>query len=208
MAYHLSGQGLHDCSVTLKRLSHFQALRCPMRTLAALPKAYVHLHLTARCARRRSPSGPPATACGFPHPCPPVSTPWLGVFQERYDAADGAGWVELQLDPTSFAGRLGGAAAVVGAVLEAAGLAARRFLRWRLACTRLRRAARRAPDRARDVGRLRSGHCGLASRTRCGAGGLPASSAPLGVSPRSRRTARRCPFAPQNDELDSLGALP
>jgi adenosine deaminase len=39
------------------------------------------------------------------------------------DAADGAGWLELQVDPTSYASRLGGLEAVVEAVLAGAAAA-------------------------------------------------------------------------------------
>jgi adenosine deaminase len=114
-----------------------------MRELGGLPKANLHLHLTgsmrpatlgALAARYRVPV-PPALAAGQVYG-------WE-AFQARYDAAravlrtgadlarvvaeaaadnvaDGAGWVEIQVDPTSYAERLGGLEPVVEAVLAGA----------------------------------------------------------------------------------------
>ncbi|NUP82362.1 MAG: adenosine deaminase [Nonomuraea sp.] len=114
-----------------------------MRDLRQLPKANLHLHLTgsmrpatlAELAARAGLSVPPPLPEGVAHG-------WE-AFQERYDtarsavrtsddvmrviretiadsAADGAAWVEIQIDPTSYASRLGGEAAVVETALAAA----------------------------------------------------------------------------------------
>ena len=113
------------------------------RDLRALPKANLHLHLTGAmrattlaelAARARLPL-PPPLAAGTVHG-------W-SAFQERYDlaraaircredivrvvveaaeddAAAGAGWVVIQVDPTSYAPVAGGLTGAVEAVLEGA----------------------------------------------------------------------------------------
>jgi adenosine deaminase len=112
------------------------------RGLSALPKAHLHLHLTG--AMR------PATlrelAEGYGLPAPDHDARAVGdwaQFQARYDAAraairtpsdirrvvveaatddaaDGCGWLEIQVDPTSYAPALGGLQGALEAVLAGA----------------------------------------------------------------------------------------
>jgi adenosine deaminase len=114
-----------------------------VRDLRRLPKANLHLHLTG--AMRPATLAELADRYGLPLPPPLDLTRAHGwaAFQTRYDtarevlrtaediarvvaeaaaddAADGAGWVELQVDPTSYAARLGGLEPVVEAVLAGA----------------------------------------------------------------------------------------
>jgi adenosine deaminase len=114
-----------------------------VRDLGALPKANLHLHLTG--AMRPATLVELAARSGLRVPAPlhGVGHEW-DAFQSRYDiarsalrtlddiarvvaeavaddAADGAGWVELQVDPTTYAERFGGLDVVVETVLAAAG---------------------------------------------------------------------------------------
>lgn len=113
-----------------------------MEDLRALPKANLHLHLTG--AMRPATLVELAAVHGLTVP-PPLpmgeAHPWE-AFQTRYDAAracirtaddlqrvvreavadsqaDGCTWLEIQLDPTSYAPLLGGFEAVVEAALDA-----------------------------------------------------------------------------------------
>lgn len=119
-----------------------------MRDLRALPKAHLHLHLTG--AMRLATARELARGHGVAIPPVPSWEPagdW-SCFQRPYDAAreairtaadvervvreaaeddaaDGSGWLEIQVDPTSYASRLGGLGATIEAVLGAARQAAR-----------------------------------------------------------------------------------
>jgi adenosine deaminase len=114
-----------------------------MRDVRALPKANLHLHLTG--AMRPATLAELAARAGrtVPPPLVPDAVHDWSAFQARYDAArdmirdaedvarvvteaaaddaaDGCGWLEIQVDPTAYVGRLGGGEAVVEAVLAGA----------------------------------------------------------------------------------------
>ncbi len=110
--------------------------------MRGLPKAQLHLHLTG--AMRPATLAELAARHGLPvpPPLPPTAGTWAD-FQDRYDtaraairtpadirrvvteaaeddAADGCGWLEIQVDPTSYAPVFGGLAPALEAVLDAA----------------------------------------------------------------------------------------
>ncbi len=112
------------------------------RDVRGLPKAQLHLHLTG--ALRPATLHDLAARHGLdvPPPLPATAGSWAD-FQTRYDAAraairtpadirrviteaaqddaaDGCAWLEIQVDPTSYAPVFGGPAAALAAVLEAA----------------------------------------------------------------------------------------
>ncbi|MGH3906061.1 MAG: adenosine deaminase [Pseudonocardiaceae bacterium] len=114
-----------------------------MRDLGVLPKAHLHLHLTG--AMRSATLRELAERAGVPVPAPwpaGVVGSWAD-FQARYDAArsvirtgadiarivteaaaddaaEGCGWLEIQVDPTSYASVLGSVPAALEAVLAGA----------------------------------------------------------------------------------------
>lgn len=119
-----------------------------MRDIRALPKAHLHLHLTGSMRLSTLHDLAAAYGIRLPPALRGTSVGWAGadrdwsVFQARYDAArnairsvddlhrvvhetaaddaaDGSGWLELQVDPTSYASRFGGPGGVVDVLLEA-----------------------------------------------------------------------------------------
>ncbi|WP_412542514.1 adenosine deaminase family protein [Longispora sp. K20-0274] len=111
-----------------------------MKDPRTLPKAHLHLHLTGSMRPDTLAEWAARDGLDVPEPLPPDRVHGWADFQARYDtaravvrsagdiarlvreaaaadAADGAGWLELQVDPTSYAGRLGSTEAVVEAVL-------------------------------------------------------------------------------------------
>lgn len=119
-----------------------------MRDIRALPKAHLHLHLTGSMRLGTLHEFAAAYQIALPPALRSTSVSWAGtdrdwsVFQARYDAArdtirsaddlrrviretaeddaaDGSGWLELQVDPTSYASRFGGFDGVVEVLLEA-----------------------------------------------------------------------------------------
>ncbi|MGH3761798.1 MAG: adenosine deaminase [Actinophytocola sp.] len=110
--------------------------------MRGLPKAQLHLHLTG--AMRPATLDDLAARHGIAVPAPlPVTTNSWADFQDRYDTArqairtpadirrvvaeaaeddgaDGCGWLEIQVDPTSYAPVFGGLEPALEAVLDAA----------------------------------------------------------------------------------------
>ncbi|MGH4008217.1 MAG: adenosine deaminase [Pseudonocardiaceae bacterium] len=119
-----------------------------LRDIRTLPKAHLHLHLAGSMRLGTLHELTAAYGITLPPALRGTSVSWAGadrdwsVFQARYDvarnairsvddlyrvvretaeddAADGSGWLELQVDPTSYASRFGGPGGVVELLLEA-----------------------------------------------------------------------------------------
>lgn len=117
-------------------------MKSPLRDIRALPKAHLHLHLTGSMRLGTVHEFAAAYRITLPPALQSTSVGWAdtdrdwSVFQARYDAArnairsvdevrrvvreaaeddaeDGSGWLELQVDPTSYASRFGGTDGVV-----------------------------------------------------------------------------------------------
>ncbi|MBE1488773.1 adenosine deaminase [Plantactinospora soyae] len=116
----------------------------PRRELRPLPKTNLHLHLTGSMRASTLTELTDRYGLPLPDPLPTGAVHGWSAFQSRYDlaraalrtaddlarvvaeavadnAAEGGGWLEIQVDPTTYAVRLGGLEPVVEAVLAGAG---------------------------------------------------------------------------------------
>lgn len=116
--------------------------RAPARDPRGLAKAHLHLHLTGAMRPATLTELAAAHGSAVPPPLPTSAGTWAD-FQDRYDAArqairtaddvarvvteaaeddagDGCGWLEIQVDPTSYAPVLGGYREALEAVLAGA----------------------------------------------------------------------------------------
>lgn len=116
-------------------------VRAPARDVRGLAKAHLHLHLAG--AMRPATLAELAARYGIAVPPPLATARTWADFQDRYDAArrairttadvrrvvteaaeddarDGAGWLEIQVDPTAYAPVFGGLAPALEAVLDGA----------------------------------------------------------------------------------------
>jgi adenosine deaminase len=123
----------------------------PARSIAALPKAHLHLHFTGsmrhstlvELAERRGVHLPAALVDNWPPELHATDERGWFRFQRLYDiarsvlrrpedvrrllreaaedeAAEGSGWLEIQVDPSGYAARFGGLTPTVDLVLDAA----------------------------------------------------------------------------------------
>ena len=126
------------------------------RSLAALPKAHLHLHFTGsmrhatlvELAIRHGVRLPPALTEDWPPQLSGTDERGWFRFQRLYDTArsvlrrpadvrrlltetalderaDGSGWLEIQVDPSGYAGRFGGITDLIELVLDTAAAASR-----------------------------------------------------------------------------------
>ena len=112
------------------------------RDVRGLPKAHLHLHLTGAMRPATLDDLAARHGIALPAPLPATAGTWAD-FQDRYDtarsairtpadvarviaeaatddAADGCGWLEVQVDPTSYAPVFGGLERALEAVLDGA----------------------------------------------------------------------------------------
>jgi adenosine deaminase len=110
--------------------------------LLALPKANLHLHLTGSMRPATLAEFAERDGLTIPPPLPAGTVNGWAAFQDRYDAArstlrsaddiqrvvreaiednlaDGCGWVEIQVDPTSYTMSIGSVEAVIEVVVDA-----------------------------------------------------------------------------------------
>src|SRR5580700_7790859 len=117
---------------------------CRARPLRLLPKAHLHLHFTGamrhatlvELARTHGVRLPPALTEDWPPKLSGADERGWFRFQRLYDTArsvlrtpederaEGSRWLEIQVDPSGYAGRFGGITAMTELVIDAAADAA------------------------------------------------------------------------------------
>jgi adenosine deaminase len=124
------------------RTSGPEPARAPARDVRGLAKTHLHLHLTGAMRPATLVELAAGHGIAVPPPLPRTAGTWAD-FQDRYDASrqairtpddvrrvvteaaeddamDGCGWLEIQVDPTSYAPVFGGPRAALEAVLDGA----------------------------------------------------------------------------------------